>query len=99
VSCPRPKVNYSGTLPGTEKTPLDLSIAKAQIGPWVFEVKYFKYTLFVRILLTHRTPPHSINLTLEEDTQITEQEVQGRFFSGFFEILRVPGGRTLSAPT
>ena len=35
-----------GTLPRTEKTPLDLSIAKAQKGPWVFEVKYFKYTLF-----------------------------------------------------
>jgi hypothetical protein len=43
---PRPKVICSGTLPATEKTPLDLSIAKAQIGPWVFEVKYFKYTLF-----------------------------------------------------
>jgi len=34
----------------TEKTPLDLSIAKAQIGPWVFEVKYFKYTLFAYVL-------------------------------------------------
>jgi len=45
-----------GTLPRTEKTPLDLSIAKAQKGPWVFEVKYFKYTLFTRIPLRDKHP-------------------------------------------
>jgi hypothetical protein len=43
-------VKLLGTLPRTEKTPLDLSIAKAQKGPWVFEVKHFKYTLFTLIL-------------------------------------------------
>jgi hypothetical protein len=32
-------------------TPLDLSIAKAQNGDVVFEVKYLEYTLFVPILL------------------------------------------------
>ncbi|SPE28525.1 hypothetical protein SBA2_40074 [Acidobacteriia bacterium SbA2] len=41
---PRPKLACSGTRlgsdkPASEKTPLDLSIAKAQKGPWVFEVK------------------------------------------------------------
>jgi hypothetical protein len=50
--CPRLDCR-SATLAGTEKTPLDLSIAKAQIGPWVFEVKYFKYTLFAAFLLPH----------------------------------------------
>jgi hypothetical protein len=51
---PWPKVTDSGTLPvsgqTSRKAPLDLSIAKAQKGPWVFEVKYFKYTLFALIV-------------------------------------------------
>jgi len=34
-------------------TPLDLSIAKAQIDV-VFEVKYLKYTLFILVLLRRR---------------------------------------------
>jgi hypothetical protein len=32
-------LNSAGTLAGARKTPLDLSIAKAQDGPGVFEVK------------------------------------------------------------
>jgi hypothetical protein len=53
---PRPKVNCLGRSLAREKTPLDLSIAKAQVGPWVFEVKYVKYTLFTLILLRRQTP-------------------------------------------
>jgi hypothetical protein len=78
---PRSKMNYSGTLPGTERR-LSISQSRRRKRAWVFEVKFFKYTLFARILLTHRALTHSISLAIEEHTKIADMKCKEGFVPG-----------------